>query len=212
MFAPASEGFHLFQYNQLLCNKSEILCNDYTGLQRFHLKYFMYFLSISAGWILKSYPDLSIAYSFLTKLNFYFHERDSREPKVRTIALCFKCCKQFVFVFLEFGCNNELNHSRLPYEQPQRCSGGWQGGGKQSDEKGGVSWWRSSRSVPASKPTPCPRYQSHKAHACPSSQSDVVAQLRALFIDFVEYLLSSLFPFMLVLASTHDYSNKRLYK
>jgi hypothetical protein len=48
---------------------------------------------------------------FLTKLDFYFHERDSREPKVRTTALCVKCCKQFVFVFLEFGCNNKLDHS-----------------------------------------------------------------------------------------------------
>jgi hypothetical protein len=53
---------------------------------------------------------------FLTKLNFYFHERNSREPKVRTIAFCVKCCKQFVFVFLEFGCNNKLDHLRLPYD------------------------------------------------------------------------------------------------
>jgi hypothetical protein len=33
---------------------------------------------------------------------------------VRTIALCVKCCKQFVFVFLEFGCNNEHDHSCPP--------------------------------------------------------------------------------------------------
>jgi hypothetical protein len=54
---------------------------------------------------------------FLAKLNFYFHECDSREPKVRNISLCVKCCKQFVFVFLEFGSNDELDHSRLPYDQ-----------------------------------------------------------------------------------------------
>jgi hypothetical protein len=60
---------------------------DNTGLQWFHcLKYFISSLSISA-------PDLSITYSFLTELNSYFHERDSREPKVRTIALYIKCCK-----------------------------------------------------------------------------------------------------------------------
>jgi hypothetical protein len=36
---------------------------------------------------------------FLTKLNFYFQERDSREPKVRTIALCVKCSKQCMYSF-----------------------------------------------------------------------------------------------------------------
>jgi hypothetical protein len=118
---------------------------------------------------------------FLTKLNFYFHKRDPREQKVRTIALCVKCCKQFVFVFLELGCNNVLDRSRLPYDQqPQRYSVGWQGGVKHIDGKGGVSLWRSSRSVPAFKPTPSPRFQIRQVQACLSSQSDVVAQLRAL--------------------------------
>jgi hypothetical protein len=76
-----------------------------TGLQWFHcLKYFMS-LSLSVHWIRKSYQDLSITYSFLTKLNFYFHKRDSCEPKVRTIALCVKCCKQCMYsVFTIVNC------------------------------------------------------------------------------------------------------------
>jgi hypothetical protein len=36
---------------------------------------------------------------FLTKLNFCFHECDSREPKLRTVALCVKCCKQCMYSF-----------------------------------------------------------------------------------------------------------------
>jgi hypothetical protein len=79
----------------------EVTINRFTGLQCFHcFKYFMSSLSISARWIRKFYPDLSITYCFLIKLNFYFHERDSREPKLRTIALCVKCCKQCMYSFL----------------------------------------------------------------------------------------------------------------
>jgi hypothetical protein len=47
--------------------------------------------------IAQIYPSRTV---FLTKLNFYFHERDSREPEVRTIiALCVKCCKQCMYSF-----------------------------------------------------------------------------------------------------------------
>jgi hypothetical protein len=49
----------------------------------------------------KIMPDLSITYSFLTKLNFYFHERDSREPKLNFASIVVNnvCMYSFFTIF-----------------------------------------------------------------------------------------------------------------
>jgi exosortase/archaeosortase len=66
---------------------------------------------------------------FLTKLNVYFHERDSLEQKVRTIAVCVSCRKQLVSVFfnLDATMNSIIQGSRMTSSHSVAVAGGRDG-------------------------------------------------------------------------------------